>query len=80
MAGASKALADWTAKYQHAMSQGENQSMHDQLARWDRVQEARIALSHHITSLTTEHDQKHNVSRDIPDPHTGLLPTCLGPD
>ena len=43
--GASQALADWTAKYQHAMSQGENQSMPDQLARWDRVQEARIALS-----------------------------------
>ena len=35
--GASQALADWTAKYQHAMSQGENQSMHDQLAHWDRV-------------------------------------------
>ena len=33
IAGASQALADWTAKYQHAMSQGENQSMHDQLAR-----------------------------------------------
>ena len=31
--------------------------MHDQLARWDRVQEAGIALSRHITSLTTEHDQ-----------------------
>ena len=28
--GASQALADWTAKYQHAMSQGKNQSMHDQ--------------------------------------------------
>ena len=37
VAGASQALANWTAKYQHAMSQGENQSMHDQLARWDRV-------------------------------------------
>ena len=57
VAGASQALADWTAKYQHAMSQGENQSMHDQLARWDRVWEAGIALSRHITSLTTEHDQ-----------------------
>ena len=32
VAGASQALADWTAKYQHAMSQGENQPMHDQLA------------------------------------------------
>ena len=57
IAGASQALADWTAKYQHAMSQGENQSMHDQLARWDWVREARIALSHHITTLTTEHEQ-----------------------
>ena len=53
--GASQALADWTAKYQHAMSQGENQSMHDQLARWDQVREAGIALSCHITTLTTEH-------------------------
>ena len=41
VAGASQALADWTAKYQHAMSQGENQSMHDQLARWDRVSGSR---------------------------------------
>ena len=57
VAGASQALADWTAKYQHAMSQGENQLMHDQLARWDRVWEAGIALSRHITTLTTEHDQ-----------------------
>ena len=55
VAGASQALADWTAKYQHAMSQGENQSMHDQLACWDRVREAGIALSRHITTLTTEH-------------------------
>ena len=55
--GASQALADWTAKYQHAMSQGENQSMHDQLARWDQVWEAGIALSRHITTLTTEHEQ-----------------------
>ena len=31
--------------------------MHDQLARWDRVWEAGIALSHHITTLTTEHGQ-----------------------
>ena len=57
VAGASQALADWTAKYQHAMSQGENQSMHDQLAHWDRVREAGIALSRHITTLTTEHGQ-----------------------
>ena len=57
VAGASQALADWTAKYQHAMSQGENQSMHDQLACWDRVREAGIAVSRHITTLTTEHGQ-----------------------
>ena len=57
IAGVSQALAHWTAKYQHAMSGGENQSMHDQLASWDRVREARIALSHHITTLTTEHEQ-----------------------
>ena len=31
--------------------------MHDQLARWDRVWEAGIALSRHITTLTTEHGQ-----------------------
>ena len=57
VAGASQALADWTAKYQHAMSQGENQSMHDQLARWDWVREAGIVLSCHITTLTTGHEQ-----------------------
>ena len=55
--GASQALADWTAKYQHAKSQGKNQSMQDQLAHWDEVREARIALSRHITTLTTEHGQ-----------------------
>ena len=73
VAGASKALADWTAKYQHAMSQGENQSMHDQLARWDRVQEAGIALSHHITTLTTEHEQSM-VSGEI---FRTLIPACF---
>ena len=57
VAAASQALANWTAKYQHAMSQGKNQSIPDQLARWDRVWEAGIALSHHITTLTTEHGQ-----------------------
>ena len=73
VAGASQALADWTAKYQHAMSQGENQSMHDQLARWDRVREARIALSHHITTLTTEHGQS-TVSAEI---FRTLIPACF---
>ena len=73
VAGASQALADWTAKYQHAMSQGENQSMHDQLARWDRVQEAGIALSGHITTLTTEHEQSM-VSGEI---FRTLIPACF---
>ena len=73
VAGASQALADWTATYQHAMSQGENQSMHDQLARWDRVQEAGIALSHHITTLTTEHAQS-TASGEI---FRTLIPACF---
>ena len=73
IAGASQALADWTAKYQHALSQGENQSMHDQLARWDRVQEAGIALSRHITTLTTEHEQS-TVSGEI---FQTLIPACF---
>ena len=73
IAGASQALADWTAKYQHAMSQGENQSMHDQLACWDRVREAGIALSRHITTLTTEHEQS-TVSGEI---FQTLIPACF---
>ena len=73
VAGASQALADWTAKYQHAMSQGKNQSMHDQLARWDQVREAGIALSHHITTLTTEHGQ-NTVSGEI---FRTLIPACF---
>ena len=73
LAGASQALADWTAKYQHAMSQGENQSMHAQLARWDRVREAGIALSRHITTLTTEHEQS-TVSGEI---FGTLIPACF---
>ena len=76
VAGACQALADWTAKYQHAMSQGKNQSMHDQLARWDEVQEARIALSHHITTLTTEHRQS-TVSGEIFRTLTTLIPACF---
>ena len=32
IAGASQALANWMEKYQQAMSQGENQSLYDQLA------------------------------------------------
>ena len=73
IAGASQALANWTAKYQHAMSQGKNQSMHDQLARWDEVREARIALSCHITTLTTEHRQS-TVSGKI---FRTLIPACF---
>ena len=73
VAGASQALANWTAKYQHAMSQGKNQSMHDQLARWDQVWEARIALSRHITTLTIEHGQS-TVSGKI---FQTLIPACF---
>ena len=56
IAGASQALANWTEKYQQAMSQGENQSLHDQLAHWDQVQKAGITLSQKITSLTTDYE------------------------
>ena len=73
VAGASQALADWTATYQHAMSQGENQLMQDQLARWDRVREAGIALSCHITTLTTEHEQS-TASGEI---FRTLIPACF---
>ena len=73
VAGASQALADWTAKYQHAMSQGKNQSVHDQLARWDLVREAGIALSRHITTLTTEHEQS-TASSEI---FRTLIPACF---
>ena len=45
VAGASQALANWTEKYQQAMSQGENQSLYDQLARWDQVRKVGITLS-----------------------------------
>ena len=71
--GASQALGDWTAKYQHAMSQGKNRSMHDKLACWDEVQEAGIAVSHHITTLTTEHSQS-TVSGEI---FRTLIPACF---
>ena len=47
--------------------------MHDQLARWDRVREAGIALSHHITTLTTEHEQS-TVSGEI---FRTLIPACF---
>ena len=73
IAGASQALADWTAKYQHAMSQGAKQSMPDQLACWNGVWEAGIALSRHITTLTTEHEQS-TVSGEI---FRTLIPACF---
>ena len=47
--------------------------MHDQLTRWHRVQEAGIALSRHITSLTAEHDQ-NTVSAEI---FWTLIPACF---
>ena len=73
VAGASQALADWTAKYQHAMSQGKNQSIPDQLAHWDRVREAGIALSRHITTLTTEHGQSTASGKIV----RTLIPACF---
>ena len=47
--------------------------MPDQLARWDRVREAGIALSHHITTLTTEHEQS-TASSEI---FRTLIPACF---
>ena len=73
VAGASQALATWTAKYQHAMSQGENRSLPDQLAHWDRVREAGIALSRHITTLTMEHEQSMASSEIF----RTLIPACF---
>ena len=73
VAGASQALAEWTATYQQAMSQGANISVPDQLACWDRVREAGIALSRQVTSLTTEHKQS-TVSGEI---FQMLLPACF---
>ena len=73
VAGASQALAEWTATYQQAMSQGESGSVPDQLARWDRVREAGIALSHHVTSLTKDHKQSL-ASGEI---FQKLLPACF---
>ena len=73
VAGASQALAEWTTTYQQAMSQGENRSIPDQLARWDWVREARIALSRQVTSLTAEHKQS-TVSGEI---FRTLIPACF---
>ena len=73
IAGASQALANWTEKYQQAMSQGENQSLHDQLACWDQVRKARITLSENITSLTADYEPS-TVSSEI---FWALLPDCF---
>ena len=73
VAGASQALANWTEKYQQAMSQGENQSIHDQLAHWDQVREAGVTLSQEITSLTTDYEPG-TASSEI---FWTLLPACF---
>ena len=73
IAWASQALANWTEKYQQAMSQGENRSMHDQLAHWDQVRKARITLSQRITSLTTDYEPG-TASSEI---FRTLLPDCF---
>ena len=73
VARASQALADWTTKYQQAMRQGENRSIQDQLANWNQVWEAGIALSQKITSLTLEHEGS-TASSEI---FRTLLPACF---
>ena len=73
IAGASQALTIWTEKYQQAMSQGENQFLHDQLARWDQVRKAGITLSQKITSLTTNYEPS-TASSEI---FWALLPDCF---
>ena len=73
IAGASQALTNWTEKYQQAMSQGENQSLHNQLARWDQVQKAGITLSQNITSLTADYEPS-TASSEI---FWALLPDCF---
>ena len=73
VAGASQALAKWTTTYQEAMSQGESGSVPDQLARWDQVREAGIALSHQVTSLTAA--QKPSSTTGEIFQH--LLPACF---
>ena len=73
IARASQALANWTKKYQQAMSQEEDQSLHDQLAHWDQVRKAGITLSQKITSLTTDYEPGP-VSSEI---FRTLLPECF---
>ena len=73
VAGASQALANWTEKYQLAMSQGENQSLHDQLVHWDQVRQAGVTLSQKITSLTTDYEPSTTSSEIF----WALLPDCF---
>ena len=73
IAGASQALTNWMEKYQQAMSQGEDQSLYNQLARWDQVQKAGITLSQMITSLTTDYEPS-TASSEI---FQALLPDCF---
>ena len=73
VAGPSQALTNWTEKYQLAMSQGENQSLHDQLARWDQVRQAGVTLSQKITSLTTDYEPGMTSSEIF----QVLLPDCF---
>ena len=73
VAGASQALTEWTTTYQQAMSQGETGSIPEQLARWDRVQEAGIALSRTVTSLTSDHKESTAPGEIF----QRLLPACF---
>ena len=73
IAGASQALANWMEKYQQAMSQGENQPLHNKLARWDQVWKTGITLSENITSLTADYEPG-TVSSEI---FRVLLPDCF---
>ena len=73
VARASQALANCTEKYQLAMSQGENQSLHDQLACWDQVRQAGATLSQKITSLTTDYEPSTTSSEIF----RALLPDCF---
>ena len=73
IAGASQTLTNWTEKYQQAMSQRENRSLHDQLTRWDQVRKAGVTLSQKITSLTTDYEPG-TASSEI---FRTLLPDCF---
>ena len=73
VAGASQALTEWTTTYQQAMSQGETGSIPEQLARWDWVREAGIALSRTVTSLTSDHKESSAPGEIF----QRLLPDCF---